>query len=49
MSDALAWRTRAGNRTKPDFREATPQNRTRNITTPRTNREIVGQLEATHK
>lgn len=48
MSTAT-WRTRAADVTKPDFRQATPTNSAKNVTTPRTGREIVGEVETKQK
>lgn len=43
------WRTRAADVTKPDARQATPTNTAKNTSTPRTGREIVGELESKQK
>lgn len=44
------WRTRAADVTKPDYREATPQNTASNIKTDvRSGGELVAELETKHK
>lgn len=49
MPSTPTWRTRAADVTKPDYRQAVPQNTAKNIQTPRSNREIVAQLESRQK
>lgn len=43
------WRTRAADVTKPDYRRPIPQNTAKNVQTPRTNREVTGELETKHR